>query len=81
MVDGARLESVYAGNRIVGSNPTLTAIACWQNLKNLCAINARQRSLSPASCLFGVRLTARHGIGKGLQRLAGRLGRDQARTG
>lgn len=25
MVDGARLESVYTGNRIVGSNPTFTA--------------------------------------------------------
>ena len=26
MVEGARLESVYAGNRIVGSNPTPSAI-------------------------------------------------------
>ena len=26
MVEGARLESVYTGNRIVGSNPTLSAI-------------------------------------------------------
>jgi hypothetical protein len=25
VVEGARLESVYTGNRIVGSNPTLTA--------------------------------------------------------
>ena len=25
MVEGARLESVYTGNRIVGSNPTFTA--------------------------------------------------------
>jgi hypothetical protein len=26
VVEGARLESVYAGNRIVGSNPTPSAI-------------------------------------------------------
>ena len=25
MAEGARLESVYAGNRIEGSNPSLTA--------------------------------------------------------
>ena len=25
MAEGARLESVYTGNRIVGSNPTLSA--------------------------------------------------------
>ena len=27
MAEGARLESVYTGNRIVGSNPTLSASA------------------------------------------------------
>ena len=27
MVEGARLERVYRGNSIVGSNPTLSAIA------------------------------------------------------
>ena len=27
MAEGARLESVYTGNRIVGSNPTLSATA------------------------------------------------------
>ncbi len=26
MVEGARLESVYAGNRIAGSNPALSAM-------------------------------------------------------
>ena len=26
--EGARLESVYTGNRIVGSNPTPSAISC-----------------------------------------------------
>jgi hypothetical protein len=26
VVEGARLESVYAGNRITGSNPVLSAI-------------------------------------------------------
>lgn len=26
MVEGARLESVYTGNRIAGSNPALSAI-------------------------------------------------------
>ena len=29
MVEGARLESVYTGNRIVGSNPTFTASNCF----------------------------------------------------
>ena len=34
MVEGARLESVYTSNRIVGSNPTLSAINLnfWQIL-------------------------------------------------
>ena len=27
-VEGARLESVYTGHRIVGSNPTLSATMC-----------------------------------------------------
>ncbi|SVC21641.1 uncharacterized protein METZ01_LOCUS274495, partial [marine metagenome] len=27
VVEGARLESVYAGDRIVGSNPTLSAMS------------------------------------------------------
>ena len=27
VVEGARLESVYTGNRIVGSNPILSAIS------------------------------------------------------
>ena len=26
LVEGARLESEYTGNRVVGSNPTLSAI-------------------------------------------------------
>jgi len=29
VVEGARLESVYTSNRIVGSNPTLSAIKLW----------------------------------------------------
>lgn len=33
MAEGARLESVYTGNRIVGSNPTLSAML--ENLKLL----------------------------------------------
>ena len=28
VVEGARLERVYAGNRIEGSNPSLSAIDC-----------------------------------------------------
>ena len=28
MVEGARLESVYTGNRIAGSNPVLSARPC-----------------------------------------------------
>ena len=35
MAEGARLESVYTGNRIVGSNPTLSAITF--NFYELCA--------------------------------------------
>ncbi len=31
MAEGARLESVYAGNRIVGSNPTPSANPCPLN--------------------------------------------------
>ena len=34
MAEGARLESVYTGNRIVGSNPTLSA-SFPQFFKNL----------------------------------------------
>jgi hypothetical protein len=36
VVEGARLESVYAGNRIAGSNPAPSAIS----LKILCYFNA-----------------------------------------
>ena len=32
MVEGARLESVYTSNRIVGSNPTLSAINLYTHL-------------------------------------------------
>ena len=35
MVEGARLESVYTGNRIEGSNPSLTAIKKAAILKQL----------------------------------------------
>ena len=31
MAEGARLESVYTGNRIVGSNPTLSA-SSWRDI-------------------------------------------------
>ena len=33
VVEGARLESVYTGNRIVGSNPTPSAITLSQKTK------------------------------------------------
>jgi hypothetical protein len=38
VVEGARLESVYAGNRIVGSNPTPSAITYnkYNNINYLC---------------------------------------------
>ncbi len=48
MVEGARLESVYAGNRIAGSNPALSAnfeifqdilIRC--NPHNICLVARR----------------------------------------
>ena len=35
MVEGARLESVYVGNCIEGSNPSLTAILKWIFFFNL----------------------------------------------
>ena len=34
MVEGARLESVYAGNRIKGSNPFLSASLFQYNIDN-----------------------------------------------
>ena len=34
MVEGARLESVYTSNRIVGSNPTLSAINLISSILN-----------------------------------------------
>ncbi len=36
MVEGARLESVYAGNRIAGSNPVSTAIFYWIEINLVC---------------------------------------------
>ncbi len=33
MVEGARLERVYTGNRIEGSNPSLSAISLSKTLK------------------------------------------------
>ena len=35
MVEGARLESVYTSNRIVGSNPTLSAKEKYDIIVNL----------------------------------------------
>jgi len=35
VAEGARLESVYTGNRIVGSNPTPSAIDLLPSIHNL----------------------------------------------
>ena len=48
MAEGARLESVYTGNRIVGSNPTLSAILIPQDLEQISA-----RLPSSATAIFG----------------------------
>ena len=34
MAEGARLESVYAGNRIEGSNPSLSANFIYNTVQN-----------------------------------------------
>ena len=42
MAEGARLESVCAGNRTVGSNPTLSAtLSCFVGLEP-CALRSRE---------------------------------------
>ena len=47
MAEGARLESVYTGNRIVGSNPTPSATARREELETKflrrCGLVARKR--------------------------------------
>ena len=51
MAEGARLESVYTGNRIVGSNPTLSAIHHSSSAARVqSSASARTRSVhSPCS--------------------------------
>ena len=44
MAEGARLESVYTGNRIVGSNPTPSA--------KISFVNVRECSNSPTNIDF-----------------------------
>ena len=47
MVEGARLERVWAGNRLVGSNPTLSANIFNKSLK--CTDYIRCRDNSPCA--------------------------------
>jgi hypothetical protein len=67
VVDGARLESVYTGNRIVGSNPTPSANSsifyqCYQMIKG------RLIGLLPMNFPMGCALTTLDGsqVGQGL---------------
>jgi hypothetical protein len=46
VAEGARLESVYTGNRIVGSNPTLSASLLGPSLRS----GFRQRAPAPLRC-------------------------------
>jgi hypothetical protein len=50
VAEGARLESVYTGNRIVGSNPTPSARQPW----NLFSAGVAPK-FYPAAIGFGVR--------------------------
>ncbi len=60
MVEGARLESVYTGNRIAGSNPALSAtfkdvlrrIAMSRPLLFAAALGAAVFSTAPASAFY-----------------------------
>ena len=66
VVEGARLERVYRGNSIVGSNPTFSAIAVLDgelavpcNLQSAIAgLNSSQRLLSCLVCPMQVVLMA-----------------------
>ena len=66
MVEGARLERVYRGNSIVGSNPTFSAIAVLDgelavpcNLQSAIAgLNSSQRLLIWLVCPMQVVLMA-----------------------
>ena len=66
MVEGARLERVYRGNSIVGSNPTFSAIAVLDgelavpcNLQSAIAgLNSSQRLLICLVCPMQVALMA-----------------------
>ena len=66
MVEGARLERVYRGNSIVGSNPTFSAIAVLDgelavpcNLQSAIAgLNSSQRLLICLVCPMQVELMA-----------------------
>ncbi len=48
MVEGARLESVYAGNRIAGSNPAPSATLNYNALTLLIFMIKPARGLAPA---------------------------------
>ncbi len=59
MVEGARLERVYTGNRIEGSNPSLSANSLLPSLKPCCDVaghtlsgNDRYRLIVKALLIF-----------------------------
>jgi hypothetical protein len=58
VAEGARLESVYTGNRIVGSNPTPSAskrAAEWRDdVHHLSSAHELKRAQSSAACLARV---------------------------
>ena len=56
MAEGARLESVYAGNRIGGSNPSLSAITLYY----LVLVSLMMRG---TRCILPKALSGRIGLG------------------
>ncbi|MDB5165211.1 MAG: hypothetical protein JWM00_101 [Candidatus Saccharibacteria bacterium] len=53
MVEGARLESVYAGDRIAGSNPVLSAIHRKLSLNAIYSVvNKKQYAIRGKFILF-----------------------------
>jgi hypothetical protein len=49
VVEGARLESVYTGNRIEGSNPSPSAIASSQDAEIIMSLYLLQSASPPYS--------------------------------
>ena len=52
MVEGARLESVYAGNRIAGSNPAPSARLAFALVHNHSLLSLKQMLNQMIICVF-----------------------------